>query len=160
MVMHGFDLPEDLRPVEEQITGPSAKLAKLTKSLCELIIRETEFLRKRKTSDAQLLHGEKSRLMAEYKNTMNQLQVNEKLLGAKDSDVRKYLKFLTDKLREILRDHARIVLRLKSVAEGLIKSVGDEVAKQNRPIVAYSKNAAYQVSKSARPMSLSLNQVI
>ena len=153
-------LPEELKPVASRLTGPGAKLAKLTTSLSELIKRETSFLKERKPREAQRLHGEKSRLMAEYKNTMNQLQVNEHLLGAKDSAERKYIKFLTDHLREILRDHARIVLRLKSVAEGLIKSVGDEVAKQNRPVLSYGKTAAYQVSRAARPMSLSLNQVI
>ena len=117
-------------------------------------------LKLRRTQEAQQLHGEKSKLMAEYKTTMNQLQVNEHLLGEKESGHRKYIKFVTEKLREILRDHARVVLRLKSVAEGLIKSVGEEVAKQQRPVTSYGRNAAYQVSKAARPMSLSLNQVI
>lgn len=153
-------LPEDLQPFESKLTGPGAKLVKLTRSLCDLIARETALLRERQTKAAQSLHGEKSKLIAEYKNTMNQLQVNEHLLGAKDSGERKYIKFITDQLREIIRDHARLVLRLKSVAEGLIKSVGEEVAKQNRPIVGYGNNAAYQVSRSAKPMSLSLNQVI
>lgn len=156
----GVDLPPDLKPFERSLTGPGAKLVKLTKSLCDLISRETILLRERKTNAAQMLHGEKSKLIAEYKNTMNQLQVNEHLLGAKDSGERKYIKFVTEKLREIIRDHARLVLRLKSVAEGLIKSVGEEVSKQNRPVLAYGNNAGYQISRAARPMSLSLNQVI
>lgn len=152
--------PPELKPFAEKLTGPGAKLVKLTKSLCDLIAQETNLLKLRRTREAQALHGQKSKLMAEYKNTMNQLQMNEHILGDKDSGERKFLKFVTDKLREILRDHARVVLRLKSVAEGLIKSVGEEVAKQQRPVTAYGHNAAYQVSKAARPMSLSLNQVI
>lgn len=155
-----FTPPADLRPFADRLTGPGAKLVKLTKALCDLISRETNLLQIRRTQEAQQLHAQKSRLMAEYKMTMNQLQTNEHLLGEKDSGERKYLKFVTDKLREILRDHARVVLRLKSVAEGLIKSVGEEVAKQQRPITSYGNNAAYQVSRNARPMSLSLNQVI
>ncbi len=155
-----FIPPDELKPYAEKLTGPGAKLVKLTKSLCDVIARETSLLKARRASEAQQLHGQKSKLMAEYKNTMNQLQVNEHLLGNKDSGERKYIKFITEKLREILRDHARIVLRLKSVAEGLIKSVGEEVAKQNQPVTAYGRNAAYQMSRSARPMSLSLNQVI
>lgn len=160
MATVNIDLPSDLKPYETSLTGPGAKLVKLTKSLCDLISRETTLLRERKTKAAQTLHGEKSKLIAEYKNTMSQLQVNEHLLGAKDSGERKYIKFITEKLREVIRDHARLVLRLKSVAEGLIKSVGEEVAKQDRPIIAYGNNAGYQVSRAARPMSLSLNQVI
>lgn len=155
-----FTPPPELKPFAERITGPGAKLVKLTMSLCDLIARETNLLKLHRANDAQKLHGEKSRLMAEYKNTMSQLQVNEHLLGDKESGERKYIKFITEKLREILRDHARVVLRLKSIAEGLIKSVGEEVAKQQRPVTSYGNNAAYQVSKAARPMSLSLNQVI
>lgn len=154
------DIPEELKPFAARLTGPGAKLVKITRSLCDLIVRETKLLKARNARDAQLLHGEKSRLMAEYKNTMSQLQVNEHLLGAKDSGERRYIKFITDQLREILRDHARIVLRLKSVAEGLIKSVGEEVSKQQRTVVGYGSNAAYQVPRASRPMSMSLNQVI
>ncbi len=160
MTTFEFTPPPELKPFADQLTGPGAKLVKLTKSLCDLIARETNLLKCRRTREAQQLHAQKSKLMAEYKDTMSQLQVNEHLIGAKDSGERKYIRFITDKLREVLRDHARVVLRLKSVAEGLIKSVGEEVAKQQRPVTAYGQNAAYQVSRAARPMSLSLNQVI
>lgn len=153
-------IPEDLQPVANSLTGASAKFVKLTTTLAELIARETSFLKERKPREAQQLHGEKSRLMAEYKETMNQLKVNEHLLGPEDSNIRRYIKAVTDHLREILRDHARIVLRLKSVAEGLIKSVGEEVAKQSRPVVGYSNRAGYQMPQAHRPMSMSLNQVI
>jgi hypothetical protein len=98
--------------------------------------------------------------MAEYREVLNNLQVNEKLLGPKDSPARKYIKELTDKFRATLRDHARIVLRLKSVAEGIIKSVGEEVVKKNRPIVSYSRTAGYNMPAHSKPTSLQLNQVI
>lgn len=153
-------VPEELKPVEKQLSGHSAKLVRLTSALADLIARETKFLKDRKPRDAQRLHGEKSKLMAEYKDTMNQLKVNEHLLGPEDSNIRRYIKAITDHLREVLRDHARIVLRLKSVAEGLIKSVGDEVAKQTQPVMGYSNRAGYQMPQTARPMSMSLNQVI
>lgn len=153
-------IPEDLKPYADRLTGPAARLAKLTRTLKELIARETALLKSNLPREAQKLHGEKSKLMSEYKTTMNQLQTNEHLLGPKDSGERKFIRFLTDQLREVLRDHARIVLRLKSVAEGLVKSVGEEVAKQTRPVVGYGHNAAYQIARSSRPMSLSLNEVI
>jgi len=149
-------------PIKEVplLTGPGAKLAKLTISLTELIAEETELLRQRLASEAKKLHGRKNRLMAEYREVLNNLQVNEKLLGPKDSPARRYIKELTDKFRATLRDHARIVLRLKSVAEGIIKSVGEEVVKKNRPIVSYSRNAGYNMPAHAKPTSLQLNQVI
>ncbi|MCJ9430332.1 hypothetical protein [Kordiimonas marina] len=149
--------PEPLKPV---LTGNVEKLVRLTVALTELIERETALLKSRRPREAQKLHGEKSRLMAEYRNSLGLVQVNSHLLGPEDSPERKYLRDVTDELREALRDHARIVLRLKSVAEGLIKSVGEEVTRQNQPVMAYGKNAAMQRSSTARPTSLSLNQVI
>jgi hypothetical protein len=142
------------------ITGHGARLASLTISLSELIREETQLLGKRLTKEAQKLHGQKNRLMAEYRETLNLLQVNDKLLGPKDSAVRQYIRKLTDRFREILRDHARIVLRLKSVAEGIIKSVGEEVIKKNRPVVGYGRNAGYRMPTQIPPTSLQLNQVI
>jgi len=142
------------------LSGPGAKLASLTISLTELIQEETALLTKRLTKEAQRLHGQKNRLMAEYRETLNTLRVNDKLLGPKDSSVRLYIRKLTDRFRETLRDHARIVLRLKSVAEGIIKSVGEEVIKKNRPVVGYGSNAAFKMPTQVRPTSLQLNQVI
>lgn len=142
------------------LTGPGAKLAKITISLTELIAQETKLLKERLTKEAQKLHGQKNRLMAEYREVLNLLQVNDKLLGPKNSPVRKYIREITDKFRETLRDHARVVLRLKSVAEGIIKSVGEEVVKKNRPVVNYSRNASYNMPVHAKPTSLQLNQVI
>lgn len=142
------------------LTGPSAKFAKLTIELCELIKRETKLLNDRLPREAQRLHGTKNRLMAEYRETMNHLQVNEKLLGPKNSPVRTYIRDLTDSLREAIRDHARILLRLKSVAEGIVKSIGEEVIKNNRPVLSYGQNAAFRQPASTRPTSLQLNQVI
>lgn len=148
------------KPTPPSLTGPGAKLAKLTVELCELIVRETKLLKDRLPREAQQLHGTKNRLMAEYRETLQLLQVNDKLLGPKDSKARKYIRQLTDNLREALRDHARIVLRLKSVAEGIVKSIGEEVIKKDRPVVSYGQNAAFKQPAVARPTSLQLNQVI
>ncbi len=157
MPLDGITAPPPEIPL---LTGHGATVAKLTIELTEHIARETAFLKERRPREAQKLHGGKSRLMAEYRDAMGKLKVNEHLLGSKDSQERKYLRKLTDELRVTLRDHARIVLRLKSVAEGLIKSVGEEVAKKNQPVTAYGKNAAFARSKQSTPTSLSLNQII
>ncbi|UTW54187.1 hypothetical protein [Kordiimonas sp. SCSIO 12610] len=152
--------PSELHNNAPIITGPGEKLVKITLALTDLIKRETSFLKAHRNKDAQALHGEKSRLMAEYRDTLNNLQVNEHLLGSKDSRERKYIKSITEPFREALREHARIVLRMKAVTEGLIKSVGEEVSKRNPSVTGYNKTAAFAVPQNQRPTSLSLNQVI
>ncbi|MFC4349678.1 hypothetical protein ACFO5Q_17640 [Kordiimonas lipolytica] len=161
MPLDNQTLPEAPQPAERPtLSGHSARLAKLTVQLKDLIARETELLKERKPQEAKRLHGEKSRLMAEYKDTIGKLKVNEYQLGDKASPDRKYLRQLTDALRETIRDHARVVLRLKSVTEGLIRSVGEEVSKKNSPVVGYGRNASMRATGPVKPTSLSLNQVI
>lgn len=142
------------------LTGPALKVLKLTERLQSVIVEETKLLKARHPREAQKLHGEKSRLMVEYREAIGQLKQQEQVLGAKDSHERQHLRDITDGLRDALRDHARIVLRLKSVTEGLVKSVGEEVAKRDRPVVSYGAQAQIAAGYKNRPTSLALNQVI
>ncbi len=145
---------------EPLLSGHVAKLAQITRTLTDIITKETGLLHKRKPQVAKTLHGEKNRVMAEYRATLNKVQQNQHMLGEPKSPARQFIRKLTDILREALRDNARIILRLKAVTEGLIKKVGDEVTKQNRPLVGYGRNATYKAAPMARPTSLSLNQMI
>lgn len=144
----------------KSFTGPGAKLISITKKLTALIIEETSYLRDHKTQTAATLHGEKSRLMAEYKKTLNHIQVNEHLLGPKESSLRQFIRKITDRFRDALKEHARIVLRMKSISEGIIKSIGDEVTKYNKPVAAYGANAAMTPPQKGYTTSISLNKVI
>lgn len=152
--------PNALQPSAPLITGQGEKLVKVTLKLTDLINQETAFLKAHRNREAQALHGEKSQLMAEYKETLSNLQVNEHLLGPKDSKERTYIKSITEPFREALREHTRIVLRMKAVTEGLIKSVGEEVKRRNPSVTGYNKTAAFALPQNQRPTSLSLNQVI
>ncbi|NVJ97560.1 MAG: hypothetical protein HWE25_05370 [Alphaproteobacteria bacterium] len=147
-------------PGKSPLTSHGATVARLTTELSELIERETNLLQARRPQEAKQLHGEKSRLMAEYKAALGKLKLSEHLLGPKGSKERQYLRGLTDQLRDNIREHARVVLRLKSVTEGLIRSVGEEVQKKTNPVLGYGKNAAVNYARNVRPTSLSLNQTI
>ncbi len=98
--------------------------------------------------------------MAEYRDTLNKVRVNEDQLGPEDSPARQAIKKITDEFRESLRDHARVILRLKAITEGIVRSVGEEVTKRNRPVVGYGSNAAFKMPSHMKPTSLSLNKVI
>ncbi|WP_308910052.1 hypothetical protein [Pseudokordiimonas caeni] len=142
------------------VTGHAAKLVDLTRQLGDLFRRETQFLRQQRPEVAQSLHGEKARLISEYRDTLGKLQTNQHLLGAPDSPQRQYIRSITDGFRETLKEHARIVLRLKAVTEGIVRSVGEDIARQNRPVAGYGRNAAARPASVARPTSIAINQTI
>lgn len=144
----------------EKLTGPGAKLIRITTELKDIVRHETELLESKRPQEIKSLQGQKIRLMSQYKDAMNNARVNESLLGAPDSDIRSRIKTATDGLREELKRNARIVIRLKTITEGLLKSVGDEVAKKDRPAIGYGKGATMIRPQSVKPTSLSLNQMI
>ena len=144
----------------EKLTGPGAKLIRITTELKDIVRHETELLERKRPQEIKSLQGQKIRLMSQYKDAMNNARVNEGLLGPEDSDIRVRIKEATTSLREELKHNARIVIRLKTVTEGLLKSVGDEVAKKDRPAVGYGKGAQMVTPQSVRPTSLSLNRLI
>lgn len=144
----------------EKLTGPGAKLIRITSELRDIVRHETELLENKRPQEIKTLQGQKIRLMSQYKDAMNNARVNESLLGEPDSDIRLRIKEATNGLREELKRNARIVIRLKTITEGILKSVGDEVSKKDRPAVSYGKSAEMMTPKSVKPTSLALNQVI
>ncbi len=144
----------------EHLTGPGAKLIRITTELKDIVRHETELLERKRPQEIKSLQGQKIRLMSQYKDAMNNARVNENLLGPEDSDIRIRIKEVTESLREELKKNARIVIRLKTITEGLLKSVGDEVNKNNRPAMGYGKGAEMTTPHMIKPTSLSVNQII
>lgn len=144
----------------EHLTGPGAKLIRITTELKDIVRHETELLERKRPQEIKSLQGQKIRLMSQYKDAMNNARVNESLLGPEDSDIRIRIKEVTEGLREELKNNARIVIRLKTITEGLLKSVGDEVSKNNRPAMGYGKGAEMTTPQMIRPTSLSFNRMI
>jgi hypothetical protein len=144
----------------EHLTGPGAKLIRITTELKDIVRHETDLLESKRPQEIKSLQGQKIRLMSQYKDAMNNARVNESLLGPEDSDIRMRIKEVTVSLREELKRNARIVIRLKTITEGLLKSVGEEVSKRDRPAIGYGKGAKLIAPKTVRPTSLSFNRMI
>lgn len=144
----------------EHLTGPGAKLIRITTELKDIVRHETELLENKRPQEIKSLQGQKIRLMSQYKDVMNNARVNENLLGPEDSDIRIRIKEATEGLREELKRNARIVIRLKTITEGLLKSVSQEVGKRNRPAIGYGKGAQMITPQTTTPTSLSFNRMI
>ncbi|MGF1606673.1 MAG: hypothetical protein ACFB22_10075 [Rhodothalassiaceae bacterium] len=142
------------------LPGPVQSFVKITRQLAGLLERETELLQTKRPKEAQALHGEKARLTAEYRKLLSILRINEgRLLGDVQSAARTYLKRVTEAFREVLAAHARLVMRLRYVCEGIVNAIGEEAAKQNQQTVThYGRDArlhnGYGRSAPARSLSI------
>jgi hypothetical protein len=64
---------------------------------------------------------------------------------------------ITAKFREVLQLHARMVLRVKSASEGLIRAIATEVERANAPARTYGPKPGY---KPASPGAMVFNRIV
>jgi hypothetical protein len=140
-----------------------AKIIAITDRLGQIVAEENDLLASRRTADMEIHRDEKARLSEAYEREMEDLKAHPSWLegGARDDVVR--LKAATRNFREILAQHKRAMLAAKTVTERMLRSIGDEVAKRQRPPSGYSKNATLTAAMgggTGPAVSLALNQVV
>ncbi len=140
------------------LEGPAARLVMLGEQIGRLVERENALLRAGRISEAEELTAEKTRLAAEYHETLRVLQKEaDRWLGPTGSPRRERLRAASDALRRRLREHARLVLRCKTLTEGVIRAIGEEVHKRRQPLACYGP-AGRSATLTPEPTSLALDR--
>lgn len=144
----------------QSLPAPVQHFISLTKALTSLLQRENTLLESRRPSETTPLAGEKARLTNDYKTALDALKADEDaLLGPKESDIRKLIRAITEQFRAELARHAKLVIRLRTVTEGVVKSITDEVARQRNPMQHYG-SSGQMATKTTQPATLSFDKVI
>ncbi len=132
----------------------------LTRALTSLLSQENALLQEQRPADISPLAGKKMRLTSEYRQALEVLKANEaSLLGAPDSGPRQNLRLATEQFRQELAHNAKLIIRLKTITEGVVKSISTEVARQRNPMQHYSHTGQI-TTKGARPATLSFDRII
>ncbi len=140
--------------------GPMGRMILHTEELTRIIREEIDILEARRPSEIAPLQAEKARLSTIYEEEFAVLKKNQNLLGDKDSPLRIRLRETTEIFNNELVRLGRILLRMKSVTEGMIHAVGEEVARKRQTVRIYSPDAEVTVSESTKPVPIALNEVI
>lgn len=140
--------------------GPVEDLLEATTALTMLIQEESRLLQARRIRDIKPLQQEKPRLTAAYEEALGKVRADLTVLGKDGSKARRDLQNATQKFQDTLVAHGRILLRLKSVTEGLVKSVYDETEKQRPSVRNYKGNASIRKPKAENVVPIALNQII
>jgi len=139
-------------------------LITLTERLTGLLARETTLLAERRPAALADTREEKERLAAIYAREMAAFKANAARLRAHQPGLIERLKQATAKFRQAMDAHTIRLSAMKTVTDRVIQAIGEEVAKRNRPMHGYDKNALmspiYGSRSTARPATLALNQVI
>ena len=137
-----------------------ARYEQVTKALISVLKQENELLEQRRISDTKILQGEKSKLTSQYKKEFMAIKSNPLTLGAPSSPIRKRIKAITETFQEEVKRHGRIIMRMKTVTEGMINSISNEASRQSGTVPRYGMSAVIDPKSISKPVNIALNQVI
>jgi hypothetical protein len=161
------DVKENNSASQEKEAKPSfavgslpARLVEATENLTNMLHIENGLLLERKVAETKDLQNEKAKLTANYQNEIRALQQNPSSLGPINSPIRQQLKKVMEAFQKEVKNHGRILLRLKTVAEGMVQSISNESSKISGSVAVYDNNAAMHLNSPNKPVNIALNQII
>lgn len=133
----------------------------LTGELSTLLEAENEILKQRQIASITANEAKKSKLSRLYAQEMRAIAARPELLAGITNQQRSALKTAAGKFRDLTADHARRLARAKAVTEGLVKAIGDEVAKTQQSSKGYRGPGQMNATPAySRPAALSLDQSV
>lgn len=140
--------------------NPILTLISLTRRMADLITQENGLLRTRRPSEARPLIEEKGRLAAAYAREMDLVKRQGGIKALGNAEQLRELKRETSQFHTILEEHHRMLERARAITEGMLKAVGEEVARRQQPSRGYDKGAAFAAARQTIPASIALNEII
>lgn len=138
------------------------QLHSITVRLTELLTQENRLLAERRPSEIVRFQEEKGNLARLYDEKMEAVRSNSKIVASLPADEVAELRDVTELFQDALAENRRALLVKKTVTEGIIRAIGDEVARKNRPLEAYDSNAklgpALPAYAAAQPTTLTLDR--
>lgn len=146
------------------LMGPDA-LARLIARLSDILEQENKLLHENDPEGFKATLNEKTRLIATYNQQMSLMKKNPDAFKSFPKPEIDHLKQTSENFYAVLDRHFRKLSTARTVTEGLVKSVADEIAKKKAPPSAYTSRAAVANPLSNRNTrtvngAIAINQVI
>jgi hypothetical protein len=132
------------------------QLIALTERLTELIAAEAQAFETHRPQDAAALVEETSRLANLYRHESVRVRANPDLIAPADLEGRTRLMRATEAFDAVLARQGRALEAARTVTEGLVQAIANEVAAQRTRAVGYGPGAQAQALSLAT--SITLNQ--
>jgi hypothetical protein len=138
-----------------------SSLIEITKRLGQVIQQETTLLKRRRPADLVALQAEKTQLGAAYEEELKIVGKNSDFLAKEAPNEMMELQGVVSRFRKTLDEHGRVLAAAKVVTERMVRNISEEVARKDRPDEGYSRYAQRpRTSRTSRPVSLAINQVV
>ncbi len=117
------------------------QLITLTERLGQLLAAETRAFEARRPQDAAAGGHETARLANIYRHESARIRAEPELISGARADLRRRLTEATRAFNAVLRRHGRALHAAKTVTEGLVQAIAEEVARQRPRASGYGPRA-------------------
>ncbi len=128
----------------------------LTDRLTELIALEAQAFEQHRPQDAAAQIEEVSRLANIYRHESTRIRANPDMIASAPLAQRTRLTRSTEAFDAVLARQSRALSAAKTVTEGLVRAIADEVATQRTNASSYGPNAT--TTKAGQATAITLNQ--
>ena len=131
------------------------QLILLTERLTELVALEAQAFENRRPQDAAAHVGETSRLANVYRHESARVRANPDMVATASLAQRTRLIRATEAFDAVLARQGRALEAAKTVTEGLVRAIAEEVANQRQKGVSYDAGG---IAPTAGATAITLNQ--
>jgi ABC-type transporter Mla subunit MlaD len=117
------------------------QLVRLTERLTALLAEQAQLFEARRPQDAAAATAQSADLATLYRRESARIKANPAMLASAPPGQRKRLLEATRAFEATLKRHGRAVHACKTVTEGLVRAVADEVARRRAPPAGYGPRA-------------------
>jgi len=129
------------------------QLILLTERLTALISEQLRAFEARRPQDAAANADETARLANLYRHESLRVKSDPSLLAGAPPELHERLVIVTRAFDAVLARHGRAVEAAKTITEGLIRAIADEVSKQRHAVAGYG-HKGMQAPRPATPVAL------
>jgi hypothetical protein len=126
------------------------QLIVLTERLTQFLNAELKAFEARRPQDAAANSAETQRLANVYRHESARIRADPTLIAGAPEPLRQRLMEVTKLFDAVLARHGRALYAAKTITEGLVRAIAEEVAGQRRRVAAYGPEARqYKADASA-----------
>jgi hypothetical protein len=130
------------------------QLILLTERLTALVAEQAQAFETRRPQDAVVHVEETGRLANLYRHESARIRANPALISAARLAQRTRLRRATEAFDAVLARQARAVAAIKTVTEGLVRAIAEEVASQRQKGATYGPGAQQSAAPAATAITL------
>jgi hypothetical protein len=130
----------------------------LTERLTDVVARQCQCFEQHRPQEAAALMEECGKLANLYRRESARVRGDPGLVMSAPSELRRRLMRATEAFDAVLARHGRAVDAARTVTEGLVRAIANEVANQREQLSGYGPTARPPASSAAAATAITLNR--